>query len=251
VSILGIPVTQMDFADILQHISSYLDASNLVEARKPLMIITLNSEMAGLAIGDHEFDNAVAAASLIVPDGIGIILASKILGTPLQSRICGIDLGEQLFEMAVDRSFTVYLLGATEEVIQGACENLFFRLPELRIVGAHHGYFDSVEEKQILSEIRLKRPHILLVGLGTPKQEKWLANHLRELPPCVCMGVGGSFDVWSGMVSRAPDWVRRIGLEWLYRIIRQPKRIFRTFSLIRFAGRVVVKGLYRLFGGSK
>lgn len=241
----------MDFTGILQYILSYLDASNSVEARKPLMIITLNSEMAGLAIGDHEFDNAVAAASLIVPDGIGIILASRILGTPLQSRICGIDLGEQLFEMAVDRSFTVYLLGATQEAMQGACENLSVRFPGLRIVGAHHGYFDSAEEKYILSEIRLKRPHILLVGLGTPKQEKWLANHLRELPPCVCMGVGGSFDVWSGVVSRAPNWVRRIGLEWLYRIIRQPKRIFRAFFLVKFAGRVIAKGLCRMLGGSK
>lgn len=242
----------MGFPGILQYISSYFEGSNMARAKKPLMIITLNSEMAGLAMGDHEFDHAVAAASLIVPDGIGIILASRILGTPLHSRICGIDLGEQLFRMAEDRDLSVYLLGAANEVIQAACRNLVVRFPKLRIVGAHHGYFDSTEEKQILSEIRKKRPHILLVGLGTPKQEKWLAKYLHELPPCVCMGVGGSFDVWSGMVSRAPRWIRRIGLEWLYRIVRQPKRIFRTFSLFKFAGRVIVEGLRRrLLGGLK
>lgn len=249
-NILGIPVTQISFADVLQHVLAYLDISNS-EFRKPLMIITLNSEMAGMSMGDHEFDKAVAAASLIVPDGIGIILASRVLGTPLQSRICGIDLGEEFFTIAEEKSFSVYLLGGREEVIQKACQNLSVRFPKLQIAGAHHGYFDSTEENRILDEIRQKQPHILLVGLGTPKQEKWLARHLSEFPPCVCIGVGGSFDVWAGMVPRAPYWVRRIGFEWLYRIIRQPRRLLRVFSLLKFAGRVAVSSLCRLFGGSK
>jgi N-acetylglucosaminyldiphosphoundecaprenol N-acetyl-beta-D-mannosaminyltransferase len=241
----------MDFADVSEYIESYLDICNLVESTVPLMIITLNSEMVGLATGDYEFDKAVAAASLIVPDGIGIVMASRLLGTPLQSRICGIDLGERMFEIATHKSFNVYLLGATQEVIERACKNLVFRFPGLKIVGAHHGYFDSAEERQILNEIQSKRPHILLVGLGTPKQEKWLANHLLDLPPCVCMGVGGSFDVWSGAVSRAPDWICRIGLEWLYRIMRQPKRIFRMYSLLKFVSRVITTRLCCLLGGSK
>jgi N-acetylglucosaminyldiphosphoundecaprenol N-acetyl-beta-D-mannosaminyltransferase len=239
----------MNLRNILEHVIRFLDNRDVLHgSSSPLMIITLNSEMIGLMDDDFEFKKALGSASLIVPDGIGIVIASRLLGASLGSRICGIDLGERLCELAVEKGYSVYLLGGRERVVDKAKTNLCSRFPGLEIVGAHHGYFDATEERIIVEDIQRVRPHILLVGLGAPKQEKWIMRHLDILPPCVCMGIGGSFDVWSGDVARAPAWVRRIGMEWLYRILRQPSRIRRTVYLLKFTGLVVVQVVRRLLG---
>ena len=170
---------------------------------------------------------------------MSVVWALHLLtGTRIQ-RVAGIDFMEALVARAAAEGRRVYFLGAKPEVLGKAVDVLEQRHPTLQVAGSHHGYFSREEEPDLVNEIRRSRPDIVFVGMGTPAKELWIDRHFQELD-AVCMGVGGSFDVVAGVVKRAPRWVQRAGLEWLYRLLQEPRRLWRRYLITTtiFIGRV-------------
>jgi N-acetylglucosaminyldiphosphoundecaprenol N-acetyl-beta-D-mannosaminyltransferase len=214
-------------------------ASYVVDG-SPHLVITANPEMVMKARGDQLLTEIMERADLVVADGVGVVWASGIIGDPVPERIPGIELAEGLLRRAASEGWKVFLLGGAEGVSDQAAQALRRILPDLKIVGTFHGFFGSdQEEQEILEQITREKPEILLAALGVPRQEKWLAAHLGTLKVPVAIGVGGSFNVWAGVDKRAPLWVRKINLEWFYRLVRQPWRVKRLLSLPVFVLAVV------------
>lgn len=239
VRVLGTPVDAATMAEAVEA------AGVLVERGRPSMIVTTNPELIMHAQGDPELGAILDGADLVVPDGIGVVWAARLLGHRVPERVPGVELTEALLALAAARGYRVYFLGAAEGVAVEAAARLTSRFPGLTVAGTHHGYFGQREEPRIIAEIRAAAPHILFVAMGAPRQEKWIARNLRECGVPLCMGIGGSLDVFAGRVQRAPGWVQAAGLEWLYRLVRQPSRARRMLALPRFAVRVLLDAARR------
>ena len=173
-------------------------------------------------------------ADLVVPDGAGVLWAGETLGTPFPERVTGADLSVELLKIASKEGWPVYFLGGAPGVAKKAADRFQKSHGEIRLVGCHDGYFDEEEEKRIIKDIRKSGAKLLLVGLGVPKQEKWLYRHKDELGPVLAMGIGGVFDVMSGNLKRAPLWMQKNRLEWAYRLYLQPSRIGRMMAIPKF-----------------
>ena len=204
------------------------------------ILYTPNPEMVMAANSDAEFLTILNSADLIVPDGIGVVLASWIAGNRLKERVAGCDLIFSLFDAIHNTKKTVYLLGGKPGIAELAARNMRKKYHGLNIIGFHDGYFSKEDEPQILKEITYLKPDILLVGLGMVRQEKWI-YHNRALPVRLTAGIGGSLDVMSGTVKRAPIFFQRTGLEWFYRLISQPGRIWRMLQLPVFVVKIIVR----------
>ena len=206
-------------------------------------IVTINPEMIEYGNKNSEFKNLINNAELVVPDGIGVKVGLKILGTSVE-RIPGIDLGKAILKRAQYLKKTVALVGAQQDVIENAVVNLKFEMPELNIVYYRDGYF--TDENEVFQNLLLEKPDVVLVALGSPKQEFFINSIKNQLPNAIFIGLGGSFDVWAGKVKRAPKIFRSLGLEWLYRIITEPERIKRVFpTLPLFIFKVIKERLLR------
>jgi len=211
---------------------------------KPAHVVTLGAEMANLAYVDPTYRAAVNAADLVVADTIGIVMASRLLGKPLRERVAGIDLLGRLCERAAALGHPVFLLGGASGVADEAAAALRVRHPDLRIAGSHHGYFADDASAAVCALIRNSSARIVFVGLGFPRQEYWIRENIGKLGAVVCIGVGGSFDVISGRLTRAPAAVRKAGLEWLYRLVTEPRRLRRQLALPAFALRSMYQALF-------
>ena len=203
--------------------------------QKQHIICTPNPEIVMEAQKDEELMNILKAADLVVPDGIGVVWASRYSEKKLTERVAGYDLVQKLLEEIENTDHTVYFFGGAPGVSLAAAKKMQQKYPNLKIVGGHNGYFDEKEEKHILNDIKKLSPSILLVGLGAPKQEKWIYHNIRLTNVKVAIGVGGSFDVMSGKTKRAPAIFCKLGLEWFYRLITQPTRLGRMMRLPKFA----------------
>ncbi len=204
------------------------------------MIFTPNPEIVMLAQKDVEYKNILVEGDLVIPDGIGIIMASKIKKLGLEKRIPGIEFMERILKFSNNARKSIYLFGSTEENVKKAAENIKTKYPYIDIVGTRNGFYDENEELKIVDSINEVKPDILFVAMGAPKQEKFMYKYRKILNVKVAMGVGGSVDVWAGAVKRAPKFFRKIGLEWLYRILRNPSRIKRSFVLPKFLIKVLL-----------
>lgn len=202
-------------------------------------VFTPNSEMVMASVKDKEFENILNSADLLTADGIGIIYASKILGRPISERASGYDISLILIEKMASAGKTLYLFGAAPGVAESAKLSLENKFPGIEIIGIHDGYFDEAEEKRIIEDINLKNPDVLFVCLGSPKQEKWIFANKDKLSARVAMGLGGCLDVYAGNVKRAPDIYIKLGLEWMYRLMKEPKRFFRMLALPKFMIKVI------------
>lgn len=198
------------------------------------------------AQNDQHLKEIYEEADLVTPDGTGIVWASQVLGSALPERVSGIDLLERFFATPRRTPLRVFLLGAAPGVAAEAGLRLQQRF-SLEIVGVHHGYFDTIESERILEQIRAARPDLLLVGMGMPRQEFWMKTHRERLAGMVLMGVGGCFDVWSRRLHRAPQRWRRLGLEWAYRVLQEPKRLARVSAIPLFVFEVWALRLLRLW----
>lgn len=201
-------------------------------------VVTPNPEIVMLARNDSRFMQIINTADLVVPDGVGIVWASKFNTVKLTERVAGYDLVQSLFSAICKTQTTVYLLGSTNEVVTMARENMLKKFVGLNIIGVHDGFSD---DEVVLDELMRVKPDVLLVGLGAPKQEMWLHKYKDVLPAKVMIGVGGSFDVMSGKLQRAPIVFQKLGLEWLFRLFIQPKRLLRAFKLPAFVFAVLNK----------
>ena len=215
--------------------------AGLADARRPSLIVTANTEIVMTARRDAGLRALLAAASLVVADGVGVVWGSRYLGKPLPARVPGIELAERLLSEAARRRWRVYLLGGRPGVAEQAARRLCASYPGLEIAGCAHGYFGPVDEAGVIAAIRAAAPTVLLAGLGTPRQERWLAQHLMPLGSAVAMGIGGALDVWAGRARRAPRLMQAIGLEWLYRLAHQPRRLRRQLTIPHFMAIVVAK----------
>lgn len=212
----------------------------LLNRKKYSMIFTPNPEIVMMAQKDLEYQNILADGDLVIPDGIGIILASRIKKLGLEKRLPGIELMESILKYCNNAQKSIYLLGSSDENVEKAAKNIKEKYPNIEIEGFHSGYFDDTEELKIVDKINEVKPDILFVAMGAPKQEKWMYKHRKILNVKVAMGVGGAVDVWSGSVKRAPKVFRNIGLEWFYRIVTNPKRIKRSLLLPQFLLKVLL-----------
>lgn len=223
VKLMGIEIYDDTFA------SSVERALGLMCLDKVSQIITINPEMYKEVENNKEFKKVIDEAELIVPDGVGIKLALKLKGHNVE-RIPGIDYAKAILKRCAEKDKRVAIIGSKEEVITKAVENLKNELENLNIVYYHNGYFNNNDE--IYKKLKEVNANLILVALGSPKQEFFIYDAKKILPPCLMIGIGGSLDVWSGIVKRAPEFYQKLGLEWLYRTISQPERFKRIFPTL-------------------
>jgi N-acetylglucosaminyldiphosphoundecaprenol N-acetyl-beta-D-mannosaminyltransferase len=228
-NILGIKVDRVSMAATIAKIDEF------IAARTPHLIITPNVDHLIKARHDKEFKRIYEEADLAVPDGVPLLWAARFLGQPLVERVNGTDLFEALCAHAARRGYRVFFLGAAPGVAAKAARNLEKRHPGLRVVGTYSPPFDFfndfAENKHIEEMVKEARPDILFVGLGAPKQEKWLHRRMHKLNVPVSIGIGASFEYVAGVSPRAPKWMQRSGLEWLHRVIQEPGRYWKRYVI--------------------
>jgi N-acetylglucosaminyldiphosphoundecaprenol N-acetyl-beta-D-mannosaminyltransferase len=200
-------------------------------------VVTPNPEIVESCRRDTVARDAVENAALVLPDGIGVIYAAKILGRPLKTRVTGIDYAAALLEICAERGYGLYLLGAKSGIAEVAADKLRATYDGLRIVGTHDGYFS--DDAAVIAAINAAEPHMLFVCLGAPRQETWIARNAEKLDARLAVCLGGALDVWAGIARRAPVRWQKLGLEWLYRLLREPRRIGRMIKLPLFLVRAV------------
>lgn len=211
-----------------------------VNGNKKTFVVTANPELVMYANRDRDYLHVLRKADFVTPDGIGVVIASKILRKPLKERVAGYDLMNELLRRAERENRSVYLLGAKGTTLEKAYRNIKKQYPDLKIVGRHHGYFD-IEDETVADEIARLQPDFVFAALGFPKQEFWISRYIGKFEKGLFMGVGGSFDVWAGEVKRAPDVWIKLHLEWLYRLIKQPSRWKRMLVLPQFLVKVLAE----------
>lgn len=221
-------------------------ALGFMQERRACYACTPNPEIVMAAKGDAALRAALSGAELVLADGVGITKAAAMLGTPLKSRVPGIDFASNVISRLADRGGSVYLLGAKPLVAEAAAEKLSQTYPGIVIAGTNDGYF--TDDAPVIEKINAASPDFLMVCLGSPKQELWMSANAGRLSCGLMAGLGGSLDVMAGNVQRAPETWRRLGLEWLYRVIKEPKRLGRVMKLPAFVLEAAAEGRRRRHG---
>lgn len=227
IRILGIPIDR-----VTREQAGEITEKLINESKKTCkMIFAPNVEFIMTAQRDKEFFEILQQSDLATPDSIGVIIGAKLQKKSFPERIPGQSYFRKIIELSNEKGYSIYLLGGEPGIAEKAKENLLIKFPNVNIVGTHHGYFDEKEEKEIIKEINEIQPNVLFVALGAPKQEKWIAKHKNELKVDVATGQGGTYDYEAGKIKRAPRIVQKMGIEWLWRLCREPKRIVRQIVL--------------------
>jgi N-acetylglucosaminyldiphosphoundecaprenol N-acetyl-beta-D-mannosaminyltransferase len=241
--ILGSRVDPVGMEEAQQRIAQLLTNHRFAQ------VVTFGSEMAMLARRDAAYRDAVNAADLVVPDTVGVVIAARLLGKPVRERVAGIELVENVCAACASDGTSIFLLGGAKGVAEQAAAALAQRHPGLKVVGTHDGYFSDVDDAMVVERIKASGAQLVFVALGFPKQELWVRAHAADLGPVVCIGIGGSLDVISGRLQRAPAAMRKLGLEWLYRLVKEPQRLRRQLALPQFAFLVTGQVLRERLGG--
>ncbi len=237
--VLGVRVDRISFAGVVEWVGER------IRRQEQAMVVTANAELVVQAVESPQVGRLVGEADLVVPDGVGVLWAGVIGGVPFPERVAGVELMEALVARAPKEGWRVALYGGRPGVAQEAAERLRQRYPGLDVSGCYHGYLDSEEEQEMLEQLRQQRPNLLFVALGAPRQENWISSRRAQLPELVAIGVGGSFDVFAQRLKRAPKWMTRMGLEWLFRLVQEPSRLPRMLALPRFVYLVLKEKLLR------
>jgi len=227
VRLFGVPVDRLNARQAVERIERWIASG------RNYVVATPDTTALFQAQFDPTWRACYERADVVTADGTGVVWASRWLGSPLPERVTGIDLMQRLCQQAAQRGQRVFLLGARPGVVERAARHLRRSYAGLNVVGTHHGYFGN-GERALVERIHSLRPDLLFVGLGVPYQERWLLEHRRALGAKVAMGVGGSFDVLAGCLPRAPRWVQRAGVEWLYRLCLEPRRLGRALLIPQF-----------------
>jgi N-acetylglucosaminyldiphosphoundecaprenol N-acetyl-beta-D-mannosaminyltransferase len=233
VQILDIPFINKTKNDVVNDILHQY----LKEGKKGF-IVTANPEIVMQAQKDRDYFYTLSKADLIVPDGIGVIIASNLKKKPLQERVPGFELMEDLLTMGNLHQLSVYIVGTKNEILEKAVKNIRLKYPDLNVAGYHHGYFDDKDDT-VIEEIQAVKPDLVLVALGCPRQENWIKKNISKVDKGVFIGVGGSIDILAGHLKRAPVFWQKIHLEWFYRLLQQPSRWKRMLVIPRFLLRVL------------
>ncbi len=217
-----------------------LDAAKaLLQGEHAARVVTPNAEIAYEALHDENMRTLLNSAELMLPDGAGVVLASKILKTPLKQKVAGVDFADGLLGVLETTGQSLYLLGSKPGIGELAAQKMMQKHPKLRIAGIADGYFQ--DEAPVIDKINASGADVLFVCLGAPKQEQFMARHQKALHVKLMAGLGGTLDSFAGTVKRAPKWIIRLNLEWLYRLIKEPKRFKRMLRLPKYLWAVVCK----------
>lgn len=222
VMIGGLPIRDLTYSEVLDEIEA------AVHARQVSRMTVTNASKTILAQTDGELRSFIQGSQIVTADGMSVVWAARFLGFRLRERVTGIDTMDRLIERANEKGHSVFFLGAKHDVVETVARLYQTRYPSLRISGFHDGYFAN-EIEALHEKIRSANPDILFVAMGTPAQEKWIAEHQVALGVPFCIGVGGSFDHVAGISKRAPGWMQKTGLEWFYRLISEPRRLWRRY----------------------
>jgi N-acetylglucosaminyldiphosphoundecaprenol N-acetyl-beta-D-mannosaminyltransferase len=233
--VLGCEIDRLDMDATLRRCEELIDTGG------PAQHVAVNAAKLVALRRDSALRRAVEACTLVSADGQAVVWASRLLRDPLPERVAGIDLMERLLEVAARRGYRVFVLGARERVLATALERIRDGHPGLTLSG-HEGHFPDGDSERVCGVIRAFAPHVLLVAMSSPRKELWLARHLPELGVPFAMGVGGAIDVAAGVVRRAPCWMQRAGLEWLFRVLQEPRRLARRYLLTNTAFALLVLG---------
>jgi N-acetylglucosaminyldiphosphoundecaprenol N-acetyl-beta-D-mannosaminyltransferase len=227
VDLFGLRFHNLDLIEAVDY------CEDLLRVGKKGLVIPTNVDVIVKLTGDRTFRETYERAILVVADGAPVVWASRLLGKPLKSRVCGSDLLPAICERAAQREWRVFFLGGMPGVASHAATLLTNRFPGLNVIGTYappFGFESSLAECQrIVTMVRTARPDILFVGLGAPKQEKWSAAHFEALGVPIIFCTGAAFDFVAGVIRRAPPWMQRIGLEWMFRLLQEPKRLWRRY----------------------
>ncbi|MFB6732274.1 WecB/TagA/CpsF family glycosyltransferase [Bacillus mobilis] len=223
INIFDCPVASLTLQDTLKEIDK------TIQEKTPTQHVVINAGKVVLMEEDSKLKKIVQSCKIINADGQSIVWAANLLGRPLPERVAGIDLMEELISLASKKGYSVYFFGAKNEVVKKVVEFYKRMHPNLKVAGYRDGYFNGDENQQIVEGIRKSKADILLVAFSSPKKEYWLAENLDELGVPFSMGVGGSFDVIAGITKRAPLWMQKSGLEWFYRLIQEPGRMWKRY----------------------
>jgi N-acetylglucosaminyldiphosphoundecaprenol N-acetyl-beta-D-mannosaminyltransferase len=233
VSILGLPVDAVTMADTLGILEGFVS-----EAR-PHMVVTADASGLVQAQADPHHAKIIRDADLVTPDSVGVMWAARRAGKPLPERVSGVDLVDQVCHLSADKGYRVYFLGAAPGVAELAAEKLRLKHPGCNIVGARHGFFPPDSDDLVAQEVAEFKPDFLFVAMGIPRQEKFIVQTMGIIRAAVAIGVGGSFDVFSGRTKRAPALVQKLKLEWAWRLILNPKKISKVAALPKFVAMVL------------
>lgn len=236
VNILGVNVDMVDINGAADRIMEFLDEDGLHA------VFTPNSEIIMAAYRDASFADILNRSDLLTADGIGVVYASKILKKPIKERAAGYDIACTVLDRIKNTEHKLYLFGGKPGVAEEAMTRLLQKYKGLKIVGLRNGYFKPEDEKSIVEDINNSGADIVFVCLGAPLQEKWIDRHRSELKARVAMGIGGSLDVFAGKTERAPEFFCKTGLEWFYRLCKEPWRAKRMMDLPKFGMTVLLKG---------
>jgi len=234
IAVLNVMIDVVTMKEAVDRVEQFIDE------KKPHLVVTPNAEMIMMANDDKSLAHIINNADLVVPDGAGVVWAARYNNNIMPERVAGYDLVQNLLVVAAARKYRIYMLGGAPGIVDKARLIAEQRFPGVQIMGSRHGFFAKKDEPEIINQIRACRPDILLVALGVPRQEKWLAEYITQIEASVAIGVGGTFDVMAGIVERAPLWMQNANLEWLYRLISEPKRAIRMLALPRFVMRVII-----------
>lgn len=234
VVVLGVPIDDLNLVQTLERLDEFIQIGRATG--KNHQVATVNLDFLAKAKSDPELRHLLQEADMSIADGMPIVWAARALGVSFEERVAGSDLIPLLAERAAQKDYSIYLLGAGTGIAQKAADVLQEKHPNLRIVGVHSPPYSSVLEMDsaILADIRAAKPDILLVAFGNPKQEKWIGMHRHALGVPVMVGVGATLDFIAGYRDRAPHWMRGVGLEWLYRLLKEPRRLWRRYVVDLF-----------------
>jgi N-acetylglucosaminyldiphosphoundecaprenol N-acetyl-beta-D-mannosaminyltransferase len=237
--VLGVPV------DIVTMESATNAVGKMMLAGRNHLIVAVNPEKVIRAQQDPDLFRALKNADLVIPDGIGVVMAARLLGKGRMERVPGSDLMPEICKLAAEQRRSIFLFGAKPEIVSRASRILASRYTGLNIAGLQHGYVPEDKMEGLINRINTSGASILFVGLGSPRQELWLARYGKKLRVRICQGVGGSFDAICGYPKRAPKFMQKMHLEWLYRLLSQPQRMHRQLALPKFAAQVLGQLLFR------
>jgi len=234
IEIFGIPIDNLNMEEAMDRFKELLKRDRMSS------IYTPNTEIIMLSETDEKLKDALTDSQLNVPDGFGLVLASRIHGMGIKGKVAGIDMMEQILKYLNHTKKSIYILGAKPEILAGSITKIQNDYPCITVKDSYHGYFNEEQEKHIIKKINELKPDVLFVALGAPKQEKWIYENKHQLNAKVAMGIGGSLDVMSGVAKRAPKVMVDMGLEWLYRLIKEPWRFNRMLVIPKFLLKVVL-----------
>lgn len=236
VEILGIGVDPVTMDEAMNFIQGFIAEG------VPRLVVTADAAGIVAAQSDAQWRSIMETADLVTPDSVGVLWAAERRGDPIPQRVSGVDLVEKLVEKSASTKCRLFFLGAAPGVAIAARDALEKKYPGASIVGVHDGFFGESDTKLVVEKVRDAKPDVLLVAMGIPRQEKFIKEHMYEIGAAVNMGVGGSFDVLSGSVKRAPAWLQKLQLEWLWRLIQNPKKWRKVAALPKFWWLVIRSG---------